>query len=280
MDKFKLTKLIERSREVVKEDFLQQRCHDKVVLDLGCIRHSAEFALKDPRWLHMLIKSVSRKVVGVDYLPAEIEKLSENGFEIVYGDVTKPLNISDKFDVIVAGDLIEHLTNFEGFFENCSRLLTPEGVLILTTPNPFYAGEFHYAAFKKNYLINPEHTCWIDPQALSQLAKRFGYYIVEINFLKNSWDLSNLICETERHEYDIHNGTWQNDSISFKLTRKIVGTIFRPLYWCYRVITGSNSYLVRHSDYIVVMKRLPQADQVRGLKGSENGWGANDNKAH
>ncbi len=255
MNRHSLATKICASQPVIKDDFIQNKCRGKVVLDLGCIRHSADFALSDPNWLHDKIKSVANKSVGVDYLPREIAKMNAAGYDIIYGDVTKPLGIQDTFDVIVAGDLIEHLTNFQGFFENCTRLLKPNGILILTTPNPFYHGEFHYTSFKSSFLINPEHTCWIDPQALAQLSNRFSYDIGEIYFINTSWSLKNLICETEQHQYDILHGVWQNDSLKRQVMRRILGSIFNMFYVPYRILTGSRSCLVRHSDYLAVLTK-------------------------
>ena len=240
---------------VSKELFIQDACQGKVVLDMGCIRYNADFALHDPNWLHNKIKRVAKEVVGVDCLPAEIDKLNSQGYSIIYGDVTKSLDLHKIFDVIVAGDLIEHLLNFEGFFDNCSRLLKPDGIVIITTPNPFYIDEFYFVAIKKHYLINPEHTCWIDPQALSQLAIRFGYIIKEISFIQASWKLSNLITESEKYQYDILNGKWSDNSLKFKIFRKIGGIIFNIVYWPYKNLFSINSDLVKYSDYLAVLKK-------------------------
>ena len=184
------------SSPVNKEEFIKHKCTGKKVLDLGCIRHSADFAIKDPDWLHGQIKSVASSVIGIDYLENDILKLNNMNYDIRYGDVTKPINIDEEFDVIVAGDLIEHLVNFEGFFENCNRLLKSDGIVIVTTPNPFYSAEYHYVSFKQNYLINPEHTCWIDPKALSQLVSRFDMLIDEMFFIQDSWKLSGLVLNS------------------------------------------------------------------------------------
>lgn len=253
MDKFTLSEIIKKSKPIVKEDFIQKKCHGKTVLDIGCIRHSAKFVIEDPKWLHKKIKAVAKKVIGVDYLPQEIEKLSKFGYEIILWDITKRLNIDEKFDVIVAGDVIEHLVNFEGFFENCKNLLKSEGILIITTANPFYAGEFHYLAFKRDFLLNPEHTCWIDPLCLEQLSRKFGFGIREIHYLKNSWKLNSVICETKRHVYDILNDKWMNNSVRFKLFRVLFGSLFAIFYLPYRIISGCNTILVRYSDYLVLL---------------------------
>jgi len=255
MNKFELADMIKRVKPVNRESFISDICSNKTVLDLGCIRHSAEFALKDANWLHKRIKAVAKKTVGVDYLPEEITKINSRGYDVIFGDVTNPLDITEKFDVIVAGDLLEHLTNFEGFFSNCKTLLKPEGILIITTPNPFFCGQFHYVAFNKNFIVNPEHTCWIDPQCLSQLAKKHGFRITEAAYIKNSWSLRWMICETNEHPYDILNGKWENDTISFKIKRMLFIKIFGLFYFFYSIFTGTNSILCRHSDYLAVLKK-------------------------
>lgn len=256
MTKYELRKKITESKPIDKELFIQNICNGKTVLDLGCIRHSADYAVADSNWLHKKIKSVAKKIIGVDYLPKEIQKLNTLGYEIIFGDVTKPIELNETFDVIVAGDLIEHLTNFEGFFENCNRLLKPNGVLIITTPNPFYSAEFHYVAFKGSYLINPEHTCWIDPQALSQLIDRFECFIDEIYFIKKSWPLGGIVCNSESNEYDILNGKWSKNTVIDKVIRKIAGLFVNNAFYVpFKVITGSNSKLVRYSDYLAVIRK-------------------------
>ena len=253
MDKFTISDIIKKSKLIVREDFIQEKCYGKTVLDMGCVRHSASFAIEDPKWLHKRIKEVAKKVTGIDYLPQEVERLNKSGYEIILWDVTKRLNMVERFDVIVAADLIEHLVNFEGFLENCKNLLNSKGILIITTANPFYSGEFHYLAFKRNFLNNPEHTCWIDPLCLEQLSRRFGFGVREIHYLKNSWKLESIICETKKHIYDIHNDMWKNNSFGFKLFRLLFGSLFAFFYLPYRVISGSNTILVRYSDYLAVL---------------------------
>ena len=255
MDKFELADMIKAADPVNRESFITDQCRGKTVLDLGCIRHSAEFALKDARWLHKMIKTVAKKVIGVDYLPEEIAIINSHGYDVIYGDVTKPLSLTEKFDVIVAGDLLEHLTNFEGFFSNCKTLLKSSGVLIITTPNPFFYGEFHYVLFKKNFLVNPEHTCWIDPQCLSQLSSKSGFRIERLAYIKNSWLLDKLICESRQCQYDILNGKWNHDSVLLRIIKNLSGKFFGLFYFFYKFFCGTGSKLCRYSDYLAVLKQ-------------------------
>lgn len=254
MDKFLLVEKIKNSKPIDREAFIQEICRDKRVLDLGCIQHNAEFALKNRRWLHKIIRSTAKETVGVDYLPDEIRKLKSAGYDIVFGDVTKPLGLSGQFDVIVAADIIEHLTNFDGFFDNCRRFLKPGGILVITTANPFYSELFHYLALKKNFFVNPEHTCWIDPYSLAQMSERFRFRIEDIHFIKNSWGMGNIICETRSRRYDICRDEWAHDSLMFKIYRSIVWAVFNIFYVPYKILTGTGSVLVRHSDYLATLK--------------------------
>lgn len=252
---FTISRLLRKTKPLNRISFIQEKCKGKRVLDLGCIRHSADFALRDPNWLHKKIKLVASEVVGVDYLSDEIRKLNACEYNIIFGDVTKPLDVEGQFDVIIAGDLIEHLINFSGFFENCKRLLNANGILIISTPNPFYAELFHFLIFKKTFLINPEHVCWIDPQALSQLAERFGFYIEEAHYIYNCFRIKGLICQGSNNQYDILNERWLNNSFKARITRRLLGTVFQIFYLPFKLATGGNSALVKHSDYLAVLKK-------------------------
>ena len=257
MDKFELAEMLKSAKPIDREVYISEACRGKSVLDLGCIRHSAEFALKDADWLHKKIKGTAKKVVGVDYLPEEIAKVNANGYDVVLGDVTKPLELKEKFDVIVAGDLLEHLANMEGFFSNCKMLLKQDGALIITTPNPFYCQLFHYIALKKSFMVNPEHTCWVDPLCLLQLSRRFGFAVSEAAYIVKSWPMSGLMCETKKHPYDIINCRWENEPAGFRIKRIIVEQIFGVWYFLFRHLTGASSMLCRYSDYLAVLKKIP-----------------------
>lgn len=257
MDRFSASRQIIHSARVSKDIFIPEKCRGKSVLDIGCIRHSAEFAANDPHWLHRKISTAASRILGVDYLPGEVEKLRAQGYNIVYGDAAKPLAIDEKFDVIFAGDIIEHLANFEAFFANCDRLLKTGGQLILTTGNPLYIEGIHYAALKKGILINPEHTCWMCPQAMAQLLDRFSFQIKESHFVENKWKLKNFICESSADPYDIVHDRWALNSKARRIARRLAGILFEALYIPLKALSFGFSPLVAYSDYIVVAEKKP-----------------------
>ncbi len=257
MDSYVLSKILKKSSPINKVEFIQNECRGKDVLDLGCVKHTAIFAQKDPDWLHRKIRDVAAEILGVDYLSDEVEKLKKIGYNVICADVTKPLELSKQFDVIVAGDLIEHLSNFDGFFTNCSRLLKQDGKLIITTPNPFFTDVFHFTSFKKRYFVNPEHTCWIDPQTLSQLSERFGFFVNDVHFIQKSWKLKNYILDSESFSYDFFSGKWTNESRlpRLYLFRDFFMELFNFFYATFILMFRSNSTLVKYSDYLAILKK-------------------------
>ena len=50
-------------------------------------------------------------------------------------DLNNPKDLNKKFDIIIAGEIIEHLENPTSFINYCFRHLKTSGRLILTTPN-------------------------------------------------------------------------------------------------------------------------------------------------
>lgn len=254
MNKFDFAERVMTSPVVGKEDFILDMCRGKKVLDLGCVCHDETFYNRED-WLHARIKGVAETLLGVDYLQADVEKLQQKGFNVVCADVTREIPVNDEFDVIIAGDLIEHLVNFEAFFGNVTRLLKPGGKVLVSTPNPFFSGEFHYVCFKRAYLINPEHTCWIDPLAMYQLVSRFGYEIDQAHFIEKKWSLGEIVGEGRDDTYDILKGEWSKNGMYSKVRRRLISILFSMIYIPYRFITFQNTKLVRYSDYFVVLKK-------------------------
>lgn len=190
-----------------RQEVIREYCTGKRVLDIGCVHHDIENSKLDG-WLHGIVVACAEHAVGVDYLESEIAELSAKGFDVISADVTKPIVVDGQFDVIVVGNLIEHLSNFEGLMDNIRRLLRPEGVALISTANPFYREQYFFSAFKNDILINPEHTCWLDPVALDQLCARFGLVTAEVRWVEERWPISAAILHGERQKINMFTGRW------------------------------------------------------------------------
>lgn len=150
----------------------------KEVLDVGCVDHDLGTSLR-PDWLHAQLCRVARRVVGLDVLAEEVRELGLRGFRVVQGNA-ETFSLGERFDVIVAGELLEHVSNVGAFLDGARRHLRPGGRLLVTTPNAFALGNvlrIVRAAVGFPIRDNPEHTHWYDDQTLRQLLARHGFII-------------------------------------------------------------------------------------------------------
>ena len=163
-----------------KIKFCLKFAKNKTVLDLGCVQHDP-IQYQSKYWLHKALKTTSKSLIGLDYDKDGVEFLKEIGFDIVCGDAQN-FDLKRKFDVIIAGDLIEHLANFEGFLLSCKKHMNADSRLIISTPNPWYWKYIVKSIMSYEVYNNPEHTCWLCPSTLRQLVNRYGFDISEIKF--------------------------------------------------------------------------------------------------
>jgi 2-polyprenyl-3-methyl-5-hydroxy-6-metoxy-1,4-benzoquinol methylase len=163
-----------------KISFMVKHTRGKRVLDLGCVQHNPE-NYRSKYWLHKALKEVASHLEGLDIYAEGIEYLRDRGFHVIVGDA-QDFHLGRQFDVIVAGDIFEHLENFEGFLSCCKAHLASQGKLLISTPNPWYWRNIVKAGVLGRVSNNPEHTCWLCPETLGQLVARHGMRVMEIAF--------------------------------------------------------------------------------------------------
>jgi 2-polyprenyl-3-methyl-5-hydroxy-6-metoxy-1,4-benzoquinol methylase len=160
--------------------FTVKYCRDQDVLDIGCVGDRPD-DYRSRYWVHRAVASVAKSVVGLDSNQAGVEAMRGRGFDAVLGNAEQ-FDLGRKFDVIVAGDLIERLENFNGFLECCKAHMRPGARLLISTANPWYWRKIIKAALHKEVGSDPRHTCWICARKLRQLLKRHGMELGEIRF--------------------------------------------------------------------------------------------------
>ena len=142
-----------RSFRVNKEDWiLSQSKAAKTILHVGCT-HSPGTKI---RWQNgnLLHKNLcdeaiqtGAKVTGVDIDKPSLEWLKEKmpNNELLYGDAERLPDYfaaGTRFDLIVAADVIEHLSNLGALLRSCRSMLEPQGRVLITTTNAFHIGRF------------------------------------------------------------------------------------------------------------------------------------------
>jgi SAM-dependent methyltransferase len=97
------------------------------VLDLGCRDGALTQAYAD-----------GNEVVGVDADPEALAQAAKLGIETHWADLDEPLPFEDEsFDVVVAGELLEHLRDPARFASEARRVLRPGGTFVASVPNAF-----------------------------------------------------------------------------------------------------------------------------------------------
>ncbi|MDQ3002507.1 MAG: class I SAM-dependent methyltransferase [Fibrobacterota bacterium] len=164
-----------------KIDFIIPAIAGKRVLDLGCVQHVLSNAVKET-WLHAHIQKHALNVLGVDLLKEEVQALRAQGYDMVAADV-ETMDLGKTFEVVVAGDIIEHLGNPGAFMARVHAHLEPEGRFIITTPNPVT-----FLRFVRLLLLgwiggNDEHTCWFTRRTMRRLAGMYGFRVERVAYV-------------------------------------------------------------------------------------------------
>jgi 2-polyprenyl-3-methyl-5-hydroxy-6-metoxy-1,4-benzoquinol methylase len=111
------------------------------VLDVGCY---------DGTLGEMLIKNGNR-VWGIEASEVAAEAARKKGLQVKIGDIESGLEFEDNFfNVVIAGEIIEHLLDTDFFVAEIWRVLKPGGYLVLSTPNAASLGRRFMLFFGKN----------------------------------------------------------------------------------------------------------------------------------
>ena len=97
------------------------------VLDLGCRDGALTRTFAD-----------GNEVVGVDADRDALAEAARRGIETHWADLDQALTFDDaSFDVVVAGELLEHLRDPQRLVRDARRVLRPGGTLVGSVPNAY-----------------------------------------------------------------------------------------------------------------------------------------------
>ena len=132
----------------------------KEVLEVGC------------NWgygSHVLAEQ-ARHVVGFDLNPTFVsygsQHLASNNLRLMVHDASSPFPFpGESFDIVFSSEVIEHVANFSNCIREMHRVLRPDGMLILKTPNLAFARRWH--------ALNPYHLKVFLPDELEDLLVEY-----------------------------------------------------------------------------------------------------------
>ena len=126
----------------------------------------------------MATRKVFERIVAVEPTPALARSCREKGIETIEKPIEKvSFKEEDKFDVIVSFEVIEHLFSPGDFIQQCGKLLTKKGILILTCPNN--KGFDFVVLGSRCESIDHEHLNYFNPNSLGILLNSCGFNILE-----------------------------------------------------------------------------------------------------
>ncbi len=163
---------VPHAKVVDREAFIVERCNGKRVLNLGCASGT----------LHGKIKAVANRIIGVDkvatgepnQLVMDLDRIEciDPWWEIE----GKPDHMERaEFDVIVAGEIVEHLGNPGNLLEHLRDFKCP---VLITVPNAFHVAGLRW--MKEGYeQVNPDHVAWYSYKTMKTLIERYSFTIQE-----------------------------------------------------------------------------------------------------
>lgn len=170
-------------------DYILDACRGKQVLHLGCADTPyTRVRLDDGTLLYTMIEDVAAAQYGVDLSAEGIEVLCEQGYRNLAIADAEQIALQNpfgqvEFDIIVAGEIIEHLSNPGLFLESLKPLFSkPSAKLVLTTVNAYCAHRFFYSLLMREESVHPDHVSYFSRKTLSRILTMHGYEIEDFSF--------------------------------------------------------------------------------------------------
>lgn len=170
-------------------DYIINACKEKSVLHVGCAdAPNTHKLLNDGTILHSKIERVASIQYGIDLNAEGIQILKEAGYtNLAVANIEDIMHNNPfgktEFDVVLAGEVIEHLPNPGVFLDGIKPLLKKSSSrLVLTTINAYSAYRFVYALLTGREMVHPEHVYYFSFSTIKRLLTQHGYEIESFAF--------------------------------------------------------------------------------------------------
>lgn len=136
-------------------------------------------------WLHDLLCDAAAECVGVDVDAQIVAAARERGVSDVYVlDVTEPAPdqpvMGRDFDVILFGEVLEHIPDPVNFLSSTRRALGSPGMeFIVTVPNAWAFDTLRNVG-RNVEMINTDHRFWFTPYTLAKVMTDAGLEVTDI----------------------------------------------------------------------------------------------------
>lgn len=163
-------------------EFICRYATSKRVLHVGCTDTPfTEQKVKRGTLLHQRIAKVAGELTGVDLSEKGIKMMRDAGIlklHAIDAELTLYSHLKEKYDVIIAGEVIEHVLNPGQFIKSLKSVCHDKSVVLITIPN--------FAPIKRlprllwrNEEVHPDHLYYFSYSTLSCLLNQCDLHPVE-----------------------------------------------------------------------------------------------------
>lgn len=167
-----------RAKAKDRHTFILDRCQGQRVLHLGCVdRPFLEEKLDQGTLLHARLATRASHLVGLDNDRDGLLVMEAHGWETIHANAEQLAErLRGSFDLVVAGEIIEHLDNPGLFLNGIAAGVDPGTEVLLTTVNAYASLRFARLLFGRED-VHPDHVCYYSLHTLRTLLGRHGYMI-------------------------------------------------------------------------------------------------------
>ena len=172
--------------EFDRNGYLEECVRGKSILHVGCADWPiTEQRLEDGTLLHLRLQRAAKELIGVDLSEEGIAVLRRHGVNNVKVMDVETIDLAKNFDMIIAGDVLEHMNNPGSFLQRASSLLSRGGEIIVGVPSALTINNIK-AWFGGWEQVHSDHTFYFSPKTLSALLGRFELLPIKLVFTVQS----------------------------------------------------------------------------------------------
>lgn len=183
-----------RSKQIDRDDYLLELCKGKKILHLACAAWPAtKMWCDDGSLLHLQMLKVADRVAGFDWSEPGLKILEEHKVPDLHRlNLLEPDQVAEGWhklgfepDIVVAGELLEHLDRAGMVLENCRKMMSPTCKMVITVPNAFSIRNLLHVlrGYEK---VAPDHVSYYSYSNVRELAERNGFALDRVNWYRYS----------------------------------------------------------------------------------------------
>jgi 2-polyprenyl-3-methyl-5-hydroxy-6-metoxy-1,4-benzoquinol methylase len=176
----------ERLRMPLIEDrfaFVEQlcaQCSSGEVAHVGCADspYTAELLAAGTLLHSRLVRVASVVGIDVDGPALDLIRRALPGERLLHADVSSsvPVHERGRYQLVIAGEVLEHVGDADAFLCGCAALLAPGGRLCVTVPNAC-CPKLGLRALVGRESVHPDHRVYYGPRTLTRALEAAGFEV-------------------------------------------------------------------------------------------------------